>query len=207
MDNSTLSSRFRSLREVLGISQGEMARAVEKTASFIQLIEVGKSKISEDTLTKVCRAYHVNPAWLQSGEGDMFEPGYETAPPDRAGIPQRIKSVRKEQKLTQAGLAEEIGCSKSQLAAVEQGTTNPSNELLKKIAARCGINYRWLLTGTGGKTDENAEKKAGMAKIYEFFSEDQNARAVVLEAIQEYSVGRDPAVWDRIKETLREKEK
>lgn len=202
MESSSLASRFRTLREILGISQGEMARAIEKTSSFIALVESGGSKVSEGTIAAVCEAWHVNPEWLRSGEGNIFEPGYETDPPDRAGIPSRIKALRKEQKLSQTEFAKEIGCSRSLLSAVEQGAANPSNDLLKRIAGRFSVNYRWLLSGTGSKADTSAEKDADMETIYQFLSEDQNAKAVVLEAIQTYTVSRDPAIWERMKKSI-----
>ena len=204
MDHTSLSSRFRTLREVLGISQGEMSRAIEKTASFIALIESGKTNISNETVSAVCRAYHVNPRWLLAGEGNMFEPGYEIDPPDRDGVPLRIKAVRKEQGISQGDLAREIGCSKSQISAVEQGVANASNDLLKRIAARFSVNYRWLLSGTGSMAEAARDDNAGMKKIYQFFADDEQARAVVLEAIEAYSVRRDHAVWQRIRDTLRD---
>ena len=202
MDHTNLSSRFRTLREVLGISQGELARDIGKTSSFIALIESGKSNISNETVSAVCRVCHVNPQWLLTGEGSMFESGYEVDPPDREGIPSRIKAIRKEQGISQAELAQEVGCSRSQISAVEQGVANASNDLLKRIAARYGVNFRWLLSGKGSKTEASSDGKAGMEKIYRFFSDDEQARAVVLEAIEAYSVKRDHAVWDRIRETL-----
>lgn len=185
MENTSLSSRFLMLREMLGISQGELARAIEKTASFIGLIESGKSSISEETLSAICRAYHVNPVWLRNGDGNMFEEGYEIDPPDREGIPARIKTVRKEQKLSQAELAQEVRCSKSQIAAVEQGIVNASNDLLKRIADRCGVNVRWLISGTGNKTDRE--------KIYPAFPNGKNTGAAVQETVEGYSMSRDPA--------------
>lgn len=185
MENTSLSSRVHVLRETLGISQGELARAIEKTASFIGLVESGKSSFSNETLSAICRAYHVNPAWLRSGEGSMFQEGYEVDPPDREGIPARIKTVRKEQKLSQAELAKEIRCSKSQIAAVEQGIVNASNDLLKRIAARCGVNVRWLISGTGNKTDRE--------KAYPIPSEGKNTGAAVREAVVTYKVGSEPA--------------
>ena len=204
MNHTDISCRFRMLREVLGISQGEFARAIEKTASFIGLIESGKTNISHETVSAVCGIFHVNPQWLLTGEGNMFEPGYEIDPPDRDGVPSRIKALRKEHGLSQAGLAKEIGCSRNQISAVEQGVANASNDLLKRIAARLSVNYRWLLSGTGSKAEAAQEEDSGMEKIYQFFSDDEQARAVVLEAIEAYSVKRDHAVWQRIRETLQD---
>lgn len=201
MDHTSLSSRFRTLREVLGISQGELARDIGKTPSFIALIESGKSRISNETVSSVCRVCHVNPQWLLTGEGSMFEPGCEVDPPDREGVPARIKAIRKEHGISQADLAQEVGCSRSQISAVEQGVANASNDLLKRIAARYSVNYRWLLSGTGSKT-EALPPDAGMEKICQYFSDDEQARAVVLEAIEAYSVRRDHAVWDRIREVV-----
>ena len=202
METSSLASRFRTLRVILGFSQGEMARAIEKTSSFIALVESGGSNISEGTIAAVCEAWHVNPEWLRSGEGSIFEPGFEIEPPDRAGIPSRIRMLRKEQKLSQAVFAKEIGCSRSLLSAVEQGAAKPSNDLLRRIASHFSVSYRWLLSGTGSMTDESAENAAGMETIYQFLSEDPNAKAVVLEAIQTYTVSRDPAIWARMKESI-----
>ena len=202
MDFNNLSSRIRYLRSVLGLSQSEFSQKIGRTPSFIAQIEGGKSSISEDTASLICRAYHVVPNWLQNGTGDIFESGYETLPPDRNGIPNRVKSVREELHLTQIEFAREIDTSRSQLSSVETGRVNPSNEWLDKITLRFGVSPRWLRSGEGERYEKKTKLHSSMEQIYQFLENDEQARSVVMEAIAAYKTGKDRGIWQKIQDSL-----
>ena len=202
MKPNDLSSRIRHLREILGLSQSEFSKKIGRTPSFIAQIERGKSSISEDTATLICHTFHVRFAWLEDGTGEIFEPGYMTLPPDRAGIPDRVKAVRTDLHLTQAEFAHEISTSRSQLSSVETGRVNPSNEWLDKITLRYGISPGWLRSGEGERYARTADHSSGLEQIYQFLQNDEQACKIVLEAITAYTMSKDRSVWQKIQDTL-----
>ena len=149
MKINNLAQRIYELREKLGLSQNEFASKIERTSNFIAQIESGRSSISDKTKYIICARYHVNPNWLNNGTGEMFVPGFSPPTVDKAGIPSRIKTVRKKMQMTQDEFAKVLGCSKSQLTSVELGRVNPSNLWLANLSESVGINKNWLLSGTG----------------------------------------------------------
>ena len=73
----------------------------------------------------------------------------EKAPVDKESMGVRLKSVRKDKKLTQTQFASAIGYSKLQICFIETGRNNTSNELIHKVVSVFGVNLEWLLTGEG----------------------------------------------------------
>jgi transcriptional regulator with XRE-family HTH domain len=63
------------------------------------------------------------------------------------GIAQRIRSIRKSQGLTQLGLCQMVGISKSFLSELENGKRNPSSLHLLELAKALGCSCDYLLTG------------------------------------------------------------
>ena len=63
------------------------------------------------------------------------------------GIAQRIRSIRKSQGLTQVGLCQIVGISKSFLSELENGKRNPSSLHLLELAKALGCSCDYLLTG------------------------------------------------------------
>ena len=56
----------------------------------------------------------------------------------------RLKTLRKEKKLTQKELAEQIGIKQNSYSDWETGKTEPSFENLIKLADLFGISLDWL---------------------------------------------------------------
>jgi transcriptional regulator with XRE-family HTH domain len=74
-------------------------------------------------------------------------------------ISDRIKSIRKEKKLTQLELAEKIGLKhQSNYARFESRGNNLSFEELKKIASALGVSVQYLLFGEEQSTQDTSEK-------------------------------------------------
>ena len=203
MDQSNLARRIQYLRSTLGLSQSGFAKKIGRTASFIAKIELGKSRISEETLTQICNVFHVCPAWLSEGKGSVFETGYEQQQPDWSGLPYRIKTYRKEHGITQAELAAAIGCSKSQLTSVELGRVTPSYDWLERFCSRFQISKSWLLSGTGSRDELPESSKNSLGTIYQFFRENEHARTVAMEAITAYTTGKNPDVWEQLSSSIK----
>lgn len=74
MQNS-VNERIKVLRNVLGISQQDLANAIETTVTSISRIEQGHSEPRTSTLQKIAKQYNVSMNWLLKGEGEMLLPG------------------------------------------------------------------------------------------------------------------------------------
>ena len=66
----------------------------------------------------------------------------------------RIKTLRKEEQLTQKDFAKRLLISQSYLSGLENGNEVPTSKLLKLICLEFGINEEWLNNGTGDMYDE-----------------------------------------------------
>lgn len=66
--------RLKQLRKKLNLSQAAFAKALGLSQSAIGDIESGKNKLKTQNFNAICREFNVNPAWLETGEGEMFMP-------------------------------------------------------------------------------------------------------------------------------------
>lgn len=70
----------------------------------------------------------------------------------------RIKELRKNEKLTQREFAKKVGCTAATLSAYENGSKSPSLDIVKGIAEKCNVSLDWLC-GLSDKEKENIEIK------------------------------------------------
>ena len=61
----------------------------------------------------------------------------------------RIKEIRKNNKLTQVEFGEKIGVKGNTITNYENGLRTPSDAVIFSICREFGINEEWLRTGTG----------------------------------------------------------
>jgi transcriptional regulator with XRE-family HTH domain len=64
--------RIRAIRKELGVNQGEFARRIGLTQAGMSLIELGKSKLTEQNVKLICVTFNADEHWLRTGEGEMF---------------------------------------------------------------------------------------------------------------------------------------
>ena len=69
-----LSDRVREVRNALGLSQTEFGARIGVSIDVIKNIEYSRSSPSELLLKHMCEIHHINRTWLETGDGDMFEP-------------------------------------------------------------------------------------------------------------------------------------
>lgn len=69
-----ISERFKQLRDAIGKSQTKFGAGIGVSRSVINNIERNVTEPSEIFLNHLCTVYHVNRTWLETGDGDMFEP-------------------------------------------------------------------------------------------------------------------------------------
>ena len=74
-----LNARVREVRNALGISQTEFGARIGVSIDVIKNIENNRTTPSDLLLNHMCEIHHVNRAWLETGEGEMFAPTTEQA--------------------------------------------------------------------------------------------------------------------------------
>ena len=60
---------------------------------------------------------------------------------------QRIKKVRMKVDLTQSAFGEALGISRAAVQKLESGENNPSEQTIRAICEKFGVNRQWLETG------------------------------------------------------------
>lgn len=60
---------------------------------------------------------------------------------------QRIKKVRMKVELTQNAFGEALGISRAAVQKLESGENNPSEQTIRAICEKFGVNRQWLETG------------------------------------------------------------
>lgn len=67
-----IKERIKKIRKNLGLTQKDFAARLGLSQNFIAQVESGTKFPSDRTLRDIYREYHVNPAYLEQGIGDMF---------------------------------------------------------------------------------------------------------------------------------------
>ena len=74
----TIGVRIKKMRKEKHLTQQRLADTIGISQNGIALIESGKRNPSDQTVMSICREFHVNEAWLRTGEGEMFLPEAES---------------------------------------------------------------------------------------------------------------------------------
>lgn len=72
-----MKERLKELRKTLGLKQREVAERLGVTTGVVGGWECGRDSIPDSRIRLLCKEYNVRREWLETGEGEMFEP--ETA--------------------------------------------------------------------------------------------------------------------------------
>lgn len=65
-------NKIKELRKTLGLTQKEFATRIGIKDALVSRVENGTAPLSEQNRKAIIREFHVNPKWLDTGEGDMF---------------------------------------------------------------------------------------------------------------------------------------
>ena len=71
---------IKTLRQTLGMSQTEFGKKIGVTRSALSNLDLGITPLTEPLLSLICSVFNVRREWLESGEGEMFEPKDAEAP-------------------------------------------------------------------------------------------------------------------------------
>jgi transcriptional regulator with XRE-family HTH domain len=102
---------------------------------------------------------------------------------------ERIQQLRKEKRLTQAGLASNVGVSLAQLTRYETQGVQPGADTLRRMAMVFGITIDFLVNGT---TEQKAEGALVDSKLLSLFKAvermPKDDKAVILTLIDAFIV-------------------
>lgn len=70
----TINARLKALRKELGLSQDEFANRLGFSRGVVANTELGRAEIRPLYLQQVSKEYNVSLSWLETGEGEMFQP-------------------------------------------------------------------------------------------------------------------------------------
>lgn len=71
-------NQIKQLRKELGLTQQEFAERIGMNGISISHFESGTRNLSQRTKLIISKEFHVNPVWLDTGEGEMFLPFSES---------------------------------------------------------------------------------------------------------------------------------
>lgn len=74
------SSRLKCLRQTLGMTQVDFGLKVGVKRGVITNLESGITELQDPLLSLVCSVFNARREWLETGEGEMFEPKDAEAP-------------------------------------------------------------------------------------------------------------------------------
>lgn len=66
-------NRIKAVRDALKLSQREFGEKLGVSRDVISNLEYDRVQPKELLLRHICQLYRVNPRWLESGEGEMFD--------------------------------------------------------------------------------------------------------------------------------------
>ena len=74
-----MKTRIFELRNRLNLTQTEFGEKIGLTRNAIAAYERGNANPTGTAIMAIVTVFHVNRAWLETGEGDMFDQSYEQA--------------------------------------------------------------------------------------------------------------------------------
>lgn len=97
-------------------------------------------------------------------------------------FPIRFIQLRKDHNLTQQAMADKIGIHVTQIKRYEAGTSQPSLEMLKKIAVTFNVTTDWLIFDESER-DPQGELKLKFEAISQMDKQDQQTVKSVLDGM------------------------
>ena len=64
--------RIRAIRKELCLNQVDFAQKVGLTQTYLSMIELGKTKLTEKSIKLICSTFGINEDWFRTGKGTMF---------------------------------------------------------------------------------------------------------------------------------------
>ena len=75
-----ITPRVKILRQALGMSQTDFGSKIGVTRGVINNLDRGLTDLQDPLLSLICSVFNARREWLETGEGEMFEPEDAEAP-------------------------------------------------------------------------------------------------------------------------------
>lgn len=99
-----------------------------------------------------------------------------------SGFPERLVAIRKEHNLTQQALAESARCGISQLKRYELGTSQPTLDVIKRLAQALRVSSDYLLFGKDERGPDD-DLRLQFEAVSRFSSEEKKVVKSLLEGM------------------------
>lgn len=136
-------SGIKDLRAKNNVSQNTIATYLDINQSTYSKFELNKATIPIEILNKLANYYHVSLDYLLKISDDLGS-GIIWKDLDRKLVGENLKKLRKEKKLYQETLAQEIGTSHSLISEYESGKKLVSLTYGYAICKKYDISLDWL---------------------------------------------------------------
>lgn len=136
-------SRIKDLRAKNNVSKNTIATYLDINQSTYSKFELNKATIPIEILNKLANYYHVSLDYLLKISDDLGS-GIIWKDLDRKLVGENLKKLRKEKKLYQETLAQEIGTSHSLISEYESGKKLVSLTYGYAICKKYDISLDWL---------------------------------------------------------------
>lgn len=106
-------------------------------------------------------------------------------------LPERIKKIRRDAKLTQSEFGKIVGLGTGSITNIETGRDKPGTPRLFLIAEKFGVNPEWLIEGKGEPyrtqtVDDETRDRIEREHIRKLFSElSPKTQRIVLDVLRE----------------------
>lgn len=98
------------------------------------------------------------------------------------GFPERVEQLRKKKELTQQELADQVGVKVLQIRRYENGSSQPTLEVIKHLAVALGVTSDTLIFGEGERGPDES-LRLQFEVLSQFDEEDKQVAQEVLEGL------------------------
>lgn len=102
---------------------------------------------------------------------------------DYVDFPERLAKLRHDQGLTQAALAERVSIHVSQIRRYEQGTAQPTLDVIRRLTTALNTNADQLIFNHDETSGENSEWHLRLEAIQHLDPDEQQAIKTVIDGI------------------------
>lgn len=139
-----INQRIKEVRQALNLSQRAFGEKLGVSRGVLNNIESNVVEAKPLFIRHICSVYHVDPIWLETGEGEMF-----SLDESKQTLADRIRLVRKSLEMTQQEFGDSLGVNRSIIKNYELSIVSPTNIFIEHLCMKHSINKDWILTGTG----------------------------------------------------------
>ncbi len=136
------------LRDVLEITQAELAYVLGISSYILEQYETGKKPLYEDVVSELCTLYGVNSLWLLGDAKNIFLDSEEFYMAEQSRS-DRLYEIRKSLKITEHDMAKMLKCSVQDIEDYESDKKQMSESTLIAISKALDIRLEWLRNGVG----------------------------------------------------------